>query len=220
MKGYYLLLLDEFRHLFRVRFMIYVSLLATVFVPTLTLIQSGSGTVVPLSMTVWQFTFFLTLAAGGVIVSTLINDISNRTLVPFLVRPVSRFSILFSRVSALTVCVFGIMFFSLMLTKTAFHFLSVEVVTDQPLSLLLVMVFSQTLFVASLGLLLGVCVSSVATGVSVFIILGFWVHIASFGAVMSPRGWPQIVIGLAVFSLLSLLMSSFWMSKKLKKKVF
>ena len=223
MSGLWLLFLDELKHLMRVRFLVIIWASMLLLVPSMAFLYVGLENAIPFSFIITQLGMMSALATGAVITSTLINDINNKTLVPFLVRPISSYSILLSRLTAIVVSVFSVVLVSILITKIVFNLFSVELILDKPILFLLMASFVQTIITASLGILLGTLASSPATGMGAFIIFGIQSQVIVVLVMEKLPEWfggkvhaPVILVHIALFIMFITLI---WMSKILKNKI-
>jgi hypothetical protein len=173
MSGFWLLFLDELRHLRRVRFLVWITVLVILILVAVVLFNAGSEEKIPFDFVFVQLSFMANLAVGSVLTSTLINDINNKTLLPILARPVTSFSILFSRTAALVISVFAVMLFALLIIKIASHIFNFNIVAAIEFSLLYLYstFFVQLISTVCLGLIIGIFVTAPATGQVAFVFI-------------------------------------------------
>jgi hypothetical protein len=173
MSGFWLLFIDELRHLSRVRFLVWIAVLIILILVAVVLFNAGSEEKIPFDFVFIQLSFMANLATGSVLTSTLTNDINNKTLLPILARPVTSFSILFSRAAALVTSIFAVIAFALLIMKIVSHVFnfSIAAAIEFSLSYLYSTLLVQLICNACLGLIIGTFVTSPATGQVAFVFI-------------------------------------------------
>ena len=226
MNGFWLLLLDELKHLKRVRYLNYIWISVPLVLSLIAFLSVDNTDifVLPINFVVAMLCILGCIGTGAVLTSTLISDISTKAIVPFLVRPVSKTVILFSRMMAVVVSLTGVLIFSVLITNTAIYYLfSFSATYDQPLSLIIMRSLAQIICTVSLGVILGTSISSIATGTGAYIILCMQMHPIIIGLADYSPNWfgdkPILIGAILVFmSLIIMWLSLIKASKLLKDK--
>jgi ABC-type transport system involved in multi-copper enzyme maturation permease subunit len=177
---------------------------------------------------------------GSVLTSTLISDINNGTLTLYFVRSLNTLSILSSKITAIIVSTFVIILFTVFVTPIIINFLGYSIHFYEPTLIILMTSLSLAIFSAGLGLIIGTCVSSPATGMGSFIVFlmlflmfyfrvrhnlylwlvylrdGQWPSIYSY---VPPKFNDLLLIETAIFiTMLSIMTLSLILSTKILKK--
>ncbi|MCL1907739.1 MAG: hypothetical protein FWG12_00035 [Holophagaceae bacterium] len=222
MSGFWPLFLDELRRLSRTRFFAWLFTLMPLLIIVLPLLLVNDGAI-PVTTTVGMFVPLACTVIACVLASTLTNDINNKVFVPFLVRPVSIFSVLLSRIAALVIPIISTISISLLVVNIILANFYPSVVTDSSLMYVTMISFAELVFSVAIGTLIGVFVPSSAAGILVCMFFCWNVVICiSLGSEkLSIWLWGRAQAGMALI-LVSLIVTAIVLAvapKKFKERV-